>query len=185
MKAPTAESVPRYAAPAILMHWLTALLIAAALALGLVMTEMAGLTPAKLRYFSWHKWIGITVLLLTLPRIAWRLLRPAPALPATMGKRQRRAAHLAHLLLYGLLLAVPLSGLLYSQAAGVPVVYFGVLAIPALLAPDAQLKLLLKSVHWVLVYGLTGLIALHMLAALKHQLIERDGLLARMLPFLK
>ncbi|MBY0240535.1 MAG: cytochrome b [Burkholderiaceae bacterium] len=173
----------RYPASAIALHWSSAVLIAACVILGLVMTEIPGLTPTKLKYFSWHKWLGCTVLLLLAPRIALRLARPAPPLPAGMAPVQRRAAQLAHGALYALLLAVPLSGLLYSQAAGVPVVYFGVVPIPPMIAPDPQWKAVLKSVHWLLTYTLMALVALHVLAALKHQFIDRDNLLARMLPF--
>lgn len=173
----------RYPAPAIALHWASAVLIVACAILGLVMTGIPGLTVVKLKYFSWHKWLGVTVLLLWLPRAAVRLARPAPSLPSGMTPGQRCAARLAHGALYGLLLAVPLSGLLYSQAAGVPVVYFGVLELPQLVAPDAQWKQTLKSVHWLLAYTLMALAALHALAALKHQFIDRDNLLARMLPY--
>ena len=178
------DSAATYALPAVAMHWLSALLIVAGFVLGLVMTDMPGLSPAKLRYFSWHKWIGLTVLLVLVVRVGWRIGHPPPALPAAIGRWQRRVANGVHLVLYGLLLAVPLSGLLYSQAAGVPVVYLGLVDIPALVAPDAQAKVLLRSVHWVLNYLLLGLVAAHVLAALKHQFIERNNLLARMLPFL-
>ena len=175
-------SAERYSAPAIALHWGCFALIAACVVLGLVMTDIPGLTPAKLKYFSWHKWLGLTVLLLLLPRIVVRIAHAAPPLPATMAPGQRRAARLAHGALYALLAAVPLSGLLYSQAAGVPVVWFGVVQVPALLAPDPQWKAVLKSTHWLLTYTLVAMVALHVLAALKHQFIDRDNLLARMLP---
>ena len=139
-QSPLPHATPGYAGTAIFLHWLAALLVGGTFALGLLMTDIPGLTPTKLKYFSWHKWIGLTVLLTMLPRLLWRLLRAVPAMPASMGRWQRRAAHLAHLALYCLLLAVPLSGLLYSQAAGVPVVLFGVLDIPALIAPDPGLE---------------------------------------------
>lgn len=179
------HATPGYAGTAIFLHWLAALLVGGTFALGLLMTDIPGLTPTKLKYFSWHKWIGLTVLLTMLPRLLWRVLRAVPAMPAGMGRWQRRAAHLAHLALYCLLLAVPLSGLLYSQAAGVPVVLFGVLDIPALIAPDPGWKALLKSAHWLLNCTLLALVCLHVLAALKHQFVDRDNLLSRMLPFLR
>lgn len=187
MQAPTSpRAAPTaYRYPAIILHWLAALLVGGTFALGLLMTDIPGLTPTKLKYFSWHKWIGLTVLLTMLPRIAWRLLCAVPAMPASMSSWQQRAAHLAHLTLYALLLAVPVSGLLYSQAAGVPVVLFGVFDIPALIAPDPGWKALLKSAHWLLNYTLLALVCLHVLAALKHQFVDRDNLLSRMLPFLR
>lgn len=172
-----------YALPAILLHWVSALLIIGALVIGWIMTDIPGLTPAKLKYFSWHKWIGFSVLLLWLPRVLCRLAYRSPPLPAGMDAWQRRVAAGTHWALYGLLLAVPLSGLLYSQAAGVPVRYLGMVQIPALIAPDPQMKVLLKSLHLLLNYSLIGLLAAHVLAALMHQFIDRDQLLARMNPF--
>ena len=179
------ESPSGYTVPAIFLHWLGALLIVAGFILGLIMTDIPGLTPTKLKYFSWHKWIGITAFLSVVPRIIWRLTHAVPALPKEMARMHQHAAHLAHLALYGLLIAVPISGLLYSQAAGVAVVYFGVINIPTMLAPDPQWKAILKTVHWILNYILFALVAIHVLAALKHQFIQRDNLLARMLPFLR
>jgi cytochrome b561 len=90
-----------------------------------------------------------------------------------------------HLLLYVLMIAIPVSGYLYSSAANVPVVYLGLIPLPRLIAPDPHLKELLKNVHIVLNYTLLVLVGLHVAAALKHQWLDRDGLLSRMLPFLK
>ncbi len=173
-----------YTLPAVVLHRLSAVLIIVGFVMGLAMTDMPGLSPAKLRYFSWHKWIGLTVLLVLVARVGWRIGHPPPALPAGVGRWQRRMAQGVHLALYALLLTVPFSGLLYSQAAGVPVVYLGLVDIPALMSPDAQAKAFLRTVHWVLNYVLLALVVAHVLAALKHQFIERDNLLARMLPLL-
>jgi len=115
----------RYSTTAIVLHWLIALLIVGTFTLGLVMTNIPGLTPAKLHYYSWHKWAGVTVLALAALRLLWRLATGAPAYPATMPAWQRRAAHGLHALLYLLLFAVPLSGYFYTLAAGVPVAGYG------------------------------------------------------------
>ena len=176
--------IQAYPATSIFLHWITAALVMAGFALGWIMTDIPGLSPAKLRYFSWHKWIGVTVLLTWLARIIWRLMRGAPGLPVVMSRWQRRAASMTHMTIYGLLLAAPLSGLLYSQAAGVPVIYLGVLQIPPLIQADPEWRAALKLLHWLLNYTLMGLLAVHVLAALKHQFIDRDNVLARMLPFL-
>lgn len=77
----------RYTKTAISLHWLTALLIIAAFALGLTMVNIPGLTPTKLKYFSWHKWLGITVLAIACLRLLWRLSHPAPAYPKSEAKR--------------------------------------------------------------------------------------------------
>ncbi|WP_153101304.1 cytochrome b [Paraburkholderia hayleyella] len=174
-----------YTRPAIALHWLIALLIVCGFALGWVMTDIPGFTPTKLRYFSWHKWIGVTIFALAVVRVIWRATHAAPPLPAATPPWQRAAAHLAHLALYLLMLVIPLSGYLYSSAANVPVVYLGLVPLPRLIAPDAELKVLLKTVHVVLNYSLLVLVVMHVAAALKHQWIDRDGLLSRMIPFLK
>jgi cytochrome b561 len=173
----------RYTPTAIALHWLIAILVIGTFTLGLVMTDIPGLTPTKLRYFSWHKWAGVTVLLLAVLRLLWRLANRAPVYPATMPAWQQKAAHLLHALLYVLIFAVPLSGYLYSLASGVPVVYFGLFKLPVLIQPDPALKVVLKAVHYWLNMFMAGLVGLHVAAALKHLLVDRDGITQRMLPF--
>lgn len=173
----------RYTTPAIVLHWLIAVLIVGTFTLGLVMTDIPGLTPTKLKYYSWHKWAGVTVLLLATLRLLWRLARRPPAYPDTMPRWQQGAAHGLHHLLYVLMFAVPLSGYFYSLAAGVPVVYFGLFELPVLIEADAQLKPVLKAVHYWLNMLLAGVVGVHVAAALKHAVIDRDGIMRRMLPF--
>ena len=175
------ETPPRYGLVAILLHWLVAVLIGAAFALGIVMVDIPGLTPTKLRYFSWHKWLGVTVLALAALRLLWRLLQGTPP-PVSMPLWQQRASSLGHALLYVLMFAAPLSGYFYSLAAGVPVVYLGIWPLPVLMEADPALKPVLKELHGALVYVMLTIIIVHILAALKHQLIDRDGVLKRMLP---
>ena len=175
------ETPSRYGLIAILLHWLVAVLIAAAFALGVVMVDIPGLTPTKLRYFSWHKWLGVTVLGLAALRLLWRWWRGAPP-PVPMPLWQQRASSLGHALLYVLMFTVPLSGYFYSLAAGVPVVYLGIWPLPVLMEADPTLKPILKELHGALVYVMLTIIIVHILAALKHQLIDRDGVLKRMLP---
>ncbi|MBG7619214.1 cytochrome b [Herbaspirillum sp. AP02] len=172
----------RYTKPAVLLHWLIALLIIAAFGLGLTMVDIPGLTPTKLKYFSWHKWLGVTVLALVCVRLLWRLTHQAPAYPRNMPQWQQSAAHGLHLGLYILMFAIPVSGYLYSLAAGVPVVYLGVVPLPVLIAPNPELKPLLKATHYWLNMTLLAAFALHVLAALKHQFIDRDNIFKRMLP---
>lgn len=175
------ETPSRYGLTAILLHWLVALLIGAAFALGVVMVEIPGLTPTKLRYFSWHKWLGVSVLALAALRLLWRWWRGVP--PAeNMPVWQQRAAAVGHALLYVLMFAVPLSGYFYSLAAGVPVVYLGVWPLPVLMEADPVLKPVLKQLHIALVYVMSVIIMVHILAALKHHFVDRDGVLKRILP---
>lgn len=174
-----------YTRTAIGLHWLIALLIIGGFAVGLYMTELEGLSLTKLKLYSWHKWIGVTVFALALLRVTWRLLHGAPAAVPGVPAWQARAAQAAHLGLYALIFAVPLTGYLMSQAAGIPVVYLGLWEMPTLLAADENLKEVLEQTHAVLNYLMAAIVAVHALAALKHHFIHRDGTLARMLPFLK
>jgi cytochrome b561 len=174
--------MPRYTNTAMLLHWLMAILIVSAFALGLTMVDIPGLTPTKLRYFSWHKWLGITVLGLACLRLLWRLTHPAPAYPASMARWQKKAASALHLLMYFLIFAVPVSGYFYSLAAGVPVVYLGIIPLPVLIDANQAWKPILKLVHYWLNVTLLAGFCLHVLAALKHHFIDRDGVFKRILP---
>lgn len=180
MKSPPAHlTTQRYALPAVALHWLIALLIFAGFGLGQYMTDLA-LSPEKLRLYSWHKWLGVTIFGLVLIRVLWRLAHPPPALPPGMAAWQRRAAAASHLLLYGLMLAIPLSGWLYSSASGVPTVLYGWWRLPDLLSRDAETAAVLKLIHVSLNNALAALVLLHVAAAIKHQWVDRDGLLSRM-----
>jgi cytochrome b561 len=185
MTHPTFTESGSYTRTAIALHWLIALLIVCGFALGWVMTDIPGFTPTKLKYFSWHKWIGVTVFALAVVRIIWRATHAVPPMPRRMPQWQSVAANLVHLLLYVLMIAIPASGYLYSSAANVPVVYLGIVPLPRLIAPDPELKAVLKTVHVALNYSLVVLVAMHIAAAIKHQWFDRDGLLSRMIPFIK
>ncbi|GGY11381.1 cytochrome b [Massilia dura] len=172
----------RYTRTAMALHWLIALLIVAAFTLGLVMVDIPGFTPTKLKYFSWHKWLGVTVLALAALRLLWRLGNRPPRHAPGMAAWQTRAADGTHVLLYILMFAVPLSGYLYTTAAGVPVVYLGLWQIPSLFEADTALKATLKPVHYWLNMALAASVAMHVAAALKHHFVDRDDVLKRMLP---
>ena len=169
----------RYTTPAIVLHWLVALLIFVGFPLGVYMHELP-LSPTKLQLYSYHKWIGITVLLLAGLRVAWRLTHRPPPLPDSVVRWQRQASAVVHGLLYVLILAIPLSGWLMSSAKGFPVVWFGVLPLPDLVGKDKALGELLAGVHQALNFTLLGLVILHVAAALKHHFIERQPFLQRM-----
>jgi len=172
--------VDRYSHSAIALHWLLAIAIAISFSVGLYMSDLP-LSPLRLKLFNWHKWAGITILTFSAVRLMWRLLRrPPPA--AAMPAWQQVAAHRLHQALYVLFFAVPLAGWTYSSAAGFPVVVFGVLPLPDLVAPDKALAAVLKLLHKYLAYTLALLVAGHIGAALKHHFIDRDRLLARMWP---
>jgi cytochrome b561 len=174
----------RYTAAAIFLHWGVAVLVLATIPLGLYMTELA-LSPRKLQLYAYHKWIGVTVFLLAVLRVLWRLAHRPPPHSADMPSWQRRAAHTAHVLLYVLIVAVPFSGWVYSSAVGVPTVYLGVWQLPDLVSRNRELADALKLVHRTLAYALTALVVVHVGAALKHHFVDRDGVLARIVPFLR
>ena len=172
----------KYAKPAIALHWLIAALIIATFSLGMTMVDIPGLTPTKLKYYSWHKWLGVTVLALTAIRLLWRLTHAEPAYTATMPAWQKKTAGMLHGLLYLLMFAIPISGYFYSLASGVPVSYLGILPLPVLIDADPELKPVLKSLHYWLNMTLLTAFVLHVAAALKHRLIDRDTVFARMVP---
>lgn len=176
------DSNLRYTYTAIALHWLMALLIIATFFLGLTMVDMPGITPTKLKYFNWHKWMGVTVLGLAVLRVLWRLAHKAPPLPATMPRWERLGAELGHFGLYALMFAVPLSGYFYSLASGYKVVYLGMFPLPVLMDANPELKPILKTSHYLLTMGLAVLVSVHVLAVIKHQFIDRNNILKRMLP---
>lgn len=169
-----------YTRTAIALHWLSGLLILCGFALGVWMVDQP-IAPSTLRAYGYHKWIGITVFLVAFARVAWRWGHPAPP-PLAMPEWQRRAATLTHVLLYALMLAIPLSGWLYSSATGIQVVYLGLVPLPDLVAKDKSLAAVLKAVHLTLNLTLLALVVIHAGAALKHHFVDRDGVLRRMLP---
>ena len=163
------------------LHWLMAILLIGLLALGFYMHDLP-LSPEKLQLYAWHKWAGVSAFLLVLARLAWRVTHIPPALPASMPKLMQLAAHAGHLALYGLMLAIPLSGWLMSSAKGFQTVWFGIFPIPDLLEKNKELGDLLQTVHMSLNLIFVATLLGHVVAALKHHLIDKDDILTRMLP---
>ena len=175
---------PRYGAVAIALHWLMFALIISTWSLALYMVDLP-LSPQKLKYFSWHKWIGVTIFLLLVIRAAWRFAHPPPPLPVSMPSWQRVAAGVSHLLLYLLIFVIPITGWLYSSATGVPTVYLGWVQLPDLVAKDKLFAELLRQAHVSLNVMLFVIVCIHVAAAFKHHILDRDEVLVRMLPFLR
>ncbi|HEY0954483.1 MAG TPA: cytochrome b [Roseateles sp.] len=171
-------SPARYTPVAIVLHWLLALAIVGAFCMGVYMADLP-FSPTRLKLFNWHKWAGMTILALSALRLLWRLTHRPPA-DAPMPAWQAGVAHVTHGLLYAAFFAVPLTGWAMSSAKGVPIVWFGVLPLPDFVPKDPDLGKLLEEVHGWLAYGLAALVLAHVAGALKHQLIDRDGLMARM-----
>jgi cytochrome b561 len=172
---------PRYGTIAITFHWLLAIMITASFSVGLYMVSLT-MSPTRIKLYNWHKWAGIAILTLSALRLLWRLKHPAPPVPAGMPQWQKSVAGATHLLLYLLFFAVPLTGWAYSSAAGFPIVWFGVIPLPDFVPKDRELAEFLKPFHWMAAYALASLVVLHILAVIKHLLMDDDNLLSRMLP---
>lgn len=170
----------RYSMPAIVLHWLLALMIVIAFGVGLSMSDMP-LSPQRLKLYNYHKWAGITILALSALRLLWRLTHKPPPEPP-MPTWQRLAAQFTHFALYALFFLVPLAGWAYSSAAGFPIVWFGVLPLPDFVPVDKALAELMKERHGMLAWALAILVVGHIGAAFQHHFILRDGLLNRMKP---
>jgi cytochrome b561 len=167
----------------IVLHWALGIALVGIFCFGVYMTDLP-FSPARLKLYNWHKWAGISILALSILRLLWRLTHTTPPLPEGIAKAmpawQRMAHHATHAGLYALFFVVPLIGWAYSSAAGFPVVLFGQFPLPDLLAPDKALAALIKPWHQISAFALAGLVLLHIAAALKHQWVDRDGLLQRM-----
>jgi cytochrome b561 len=171
------------------LHWLIATLIITLFILGEVMGDMAG-GPDKFVAYALHKSFGLLALALLLARILWRLADKAPLPPAGVPAYQLKLASFVHWGLYGLMLAVPLSGWLVHSLAGYTTHWFGqagwaVLPVLTTAASNRELVQGVGEVHGLLAWALVLTAAAHASAALYHHFICKDAVLARMTPFIK
>jgi cytochrome b561 len=173
------QALAIYTRTAMLLHWLLALAIVLTFSFGLYMVELP-FSPQRLKQYNWHKWAGMTILILSALRLLWRLTHPAPALPAHLPAWQRLASGSTHGLMYALFFAIPLVGWTYSSALGFPIVLYGVFEMPNFVSRDTELAATLKLTHKYLAYSLATLVTIHVLAALQHHFLLKDDLLARM-----
>jgi cytochrome b561/polyisoprenoid-binding protein YceI len=194
----------RYSAVAIVLHWAIAFAILFMIPLGLWMHEQAEdgvITDSVFRAFQLHKSVGLTVLVLSLVRLAWRLMNPPPPMPEHMPAWERFIARATHWAFYALMLGLPLTGWLYvstgwsihdDQPLVVNTVWFGLIQVPHLFGlnnadPDLRETVadLAFNAHALLAWAAVGLAVLHMAAALKHHFFDRDEILAHMVPGLR
>jgi cytochrome b561 len=178
---PLSNSANRYGLVAQLLHWSVVLLLIVQFLLAEAADELP-LGIDKLAMLARHKSVGITILGVAFLRLAWRLIDRPPALPP-MPAWQRAAAAATHWGMYVILFAMPLSGWMMSSAANYPVSWFGLVQLPDLVMPSESLEEILHEVHEVLAGTLLFLVGVHVLAAFKHQFVDRDGLITRMLPW--
>lgn len=171
----------RYSTVAIVLHWLIAVLVIVNWRLAETAEHLEG--PAAAVYMNPHKAIGISVLVLTVLRIVWRLMNPPPPLRPDMATWERMLAKTVHALFYVLLVAIPLLGWIASSSFGYGVDYFGLFQIPALpVANDPEAGKWVIGLHKAAWTPFLILIVLHVLGALKHHFLDRDGELGRMIP---
>jgi cytochrome b561 len=182
----------RYNTVAMLLHWLMAFTIIGLIIVGFVMGDLPRGDPLKFQLYQLHKSTGLTILALAVIRILWRLAHRPPALPASMQPWERFAASATHLAFYVLMLAVPLTGwaIASTSSSGVPTMWFGLFEVPALPGlPDGdnieEIHEAAEDAHDLLAKLTIALLLLHVGAALKHHFWNRDGVLKRMLPFVR
>jgi cytochrome b561 len=172
----------RYGVVTKTFHWVMALTILFMLCLGFYMDGVEELT-SKIRLYGLHKSIGACVLTVALLRILWHVYSKKPPYVPSLKPWERLAAHMLHFFLYIAMLGMPLSGWIFSSAAGRPVSVFGLFTLPDLVGKNQDLSQIFRTVHYYLAWCLIAAIAVHVSAALKHHFLDRDATLKRMLPF--
>lgn len=162
-------------------HWSIVGLIVAMAYLGLSMVDLPN-TPYKIRLYTLHKSIGLSILALVVLRLLWRMHAGSPRTLVGIPTWQSRIATLTHGALYTLLFAVPVSGWIMNSATGFPLRWFNLVNLPPIAAKSDALRMLAMSWHQILFWCLIALTLAHAGAAFHHHLFRRDATLARMLP---
>jgi cytochrome b561 len=177
------NTLTRYGALAQLFHWVIVVLIITQFVLAL---RADGLSPIKkIGVLGTHKSIGITILVLAVLRLAWRLFNPVPPQPRGIPRWQELGARVSHFLLYALLFITPVLGWLMSSARAFSVSWFGLFTLPDLIEPNKAAFERLRDLHEFMAWTLATIAAIHLAAALKHHFFDRDDVLRRMLPVWK
>ncbi|GAA0654957.1 cytochrome b [Brevundimonas lenta] len=178
-----AEPRNRYSAVSLTLHWVIAAMVIGQVLL--IMAHDATEGPASREFVNLHKSVGLTILVLTLARIGWRLANPAPPLPDHIKPWAKILARTTHVGFYVMLLAMPLVGWAASSAAGRDILWFGLLQWPLLpIGGGRDMARDLMDVHSLGAKVVYILIFLHVAGALKHQFVDRDNVLHRMLPII-
>ncbi|HZT88096.1 MAG TPA: cytochrome b [Stellaceae bacterium] len=174
--------VPGYTGVARFLHWLIASLTVIAVGFGLAIPQAPHNTHSRELLLLLHRSIGLTILGLMVARALWRTGHPPPHLPVTLRRMQVGLARATHAALYLLLIGMPITGYLNAAAAGLPVSFFGIAAIPPLIAENDRLSQIAIALHLAGQYLVYLLVLLHTAAALHHGIVRRDGVLELMLP---
>lgn len=176
-----ADKVEKYPSPAVAWHWVLAALVFALYAIGWYMVELPKRTPPVAFWYNLHKSIGIVSAIPVVWLLVWRLRKPPPPLPAAMSRWEVRAAEISHKLFYVCLVVLVLSGLVESNFTKWGIKFFG-LEIPPLFSEDTRLYYFFNRIHVYTSHIFSALVAIHIAAALKHWLVDRDRVVHRMLP---
>jgi cytochrome b561 len=179
---PGSDAPERYGAVAIALHWLIAVLILGQILFGWYLQEIPRGTPMRGFYVNLHKSTGLTIALLILVRLGWRLAHPPPPLPSFVPAWERVASRISHLALYVCMLVMPSSGYVASNFSKFGVKLFNVILLPPWGIDDKRIYAVFNTTHVVTSYLFVGLIALHVLAAVHHAL-RHDGVFGRMWPW--
>ncbi|HYG28778.1 MAG TPA: cytochrome b [Allosphingosinicella sp.] len=171
----------RYSRIAIVLHWAIAILILVNLPLGIFNEEIEAVSGSSPMWL--HKSIGLSVLVLSIARLAWRLAHRPPPLPETVGGWRRTASRVVHRLFYAFMILVPLTGWIRTSAGSYPLTWFALFDVPKFaIERDTLEASAAATVHEVLAWSLLALVVLHVAAALHHHYILRDRVLVRILP---
>lgn len=162
-------------------HWLVFFLVVGLLVVAWIMTDMPD-GPDKGQLYGLHKAFGVVLLVLMVARLLWRMGTGRPALPAHLNAFEASAAHLNHAMLYVVLIAMPVAGIVMSLAAGYPIDVFGLFTLPAFETRNIPMAMFAHTAHEILAWAVVALAGLHILAALRHHFVLRDTVLRRMLP---
>jgi len=164
------------------LHWLMAALIRLAIPLGLAAWRLPPATSARVALLMAHKSLGMTVLVLAVPRLAYRAFAGAPPYAEPLAPLLRAASQVAYFVLYALMIALPVVGYVASTAGGHEVSWFGLFAFPALAPQDKALAHLAAQAHFWLGWIIIAVVALHVAAVAWHFWVRRDEIFARMWP---
>lgn len=178
------NTTERYGSAMKFFHWTLSILIIGMLLLGLVISQVHSRHLAG-SLITWHKSIGLTILGLMVLRTIWRLSSKRPRLPASIPVWQKRLAEGLHFVLYLVIFSILLSGWIMSGAGGHKTQFFGLFDATFPISKNVPLEALGGKIHELLAWVITGLLVLHIVGALKHHFVDKDGVLRNMLPFSK
>lgn len=178
------NTTERWGAVTQTFHWLTLVLILGMLLSGFAFADWVSDTATRVEILQWHKSFGILILALTVLRLMWRSVNPAPPLPNNLKPYERFLAKFTHIALYVLLIAMPIIGwlIISTSTRNIPTMIFGLFTLPRIASPDKEMHEFYEEAHEFVAFVIIAIVAVHTLAALKHHFVLKDNVLRRMLP---